>query len=202
MTWAIKEKNYSQRRACRLVGLQPQTYRMPRQGRTIERCEAGCGVRFQRRRFGYRRLGLLLARQGIRINHKKLYRLYKEERLPCASAVAANALWARGADVDPAGSEPALVARLRDGYARQRPALPHPDAGRRLHPGMPGLVVDTSLTALRVVRELGRIIEIRSCPRMIVSDNGTEFTSNLYSPAGRNGIEWHYIAPGNRQNVR
>jgi putative transposase len=35
----------------------------------------------QRRRFGYRRLRLLLARQGIRINRKKLYRLYKEERL-------------------------------------------------------------------------------------------------------------------------
>lgn len=35
----------------------------------------------QRRRFGYRRLGLLLARQGVQINHKKLYRLYKEERL-------------------------------------------------------------------------------------------------------------------------
>jgi HTH-like domain len=35
----------------------------------------------QRRRFGYRRLGLLLARQGVRINRKKLYRLYKEERL-------------------------------------------------------------------------------------------------------------------------
>ena len=35
----------------------------------------------QRRRFGYRRLGLLLARQGIKLNHKKLYRLYREERL-------------------------------------------------------------------------------------------------------------------------
>ena len=35
----------------------------------------------QRRRFGYRRLGLLLVRQGIKINHKKLYRLYREERL-------------------------------------------------------------------------------------------------------------------------
>jgi putative transposase len=35
----------------------------------------------QRRRFGYRHLGLMLARQGIKINHKKLYRLYREERL-------------------------------------------------------------------------------------------------------------------------
>ena len=41
-----------------------------------------------------------------------------------------------------------------------------------------GLVVDTSLTGLRVVRELDRIADLRSYPRMIVSDNGTELTSN------------------------
>ena len=35
----------------------------------------------ERRRFGYRRLHILLRREGIEVNHKKLYRLYKEERL-------------------------------------------------------------------------------------------------------------------------
>ena len=40
----------------------------------------------QRRRFGYRRLGLMLERQGIKLNRKKLYRLYKEERLMGAQA--------------------------------------------------------------------------------------------------------------------
>lgn len=45
-----------------------------------------------------------------------------------------------------------------------------------------GLVADTSLTALHVVRELGHIIESRGCPRMIVSDNGTEFTSTSSWP--------------------
>jgi putative transposase len=60
-----------------------------------------------------------------------------------------------------------------------------------------GLVVDTSLTALRAVRELGQIIESRGCPRMIVSDNGTEFTSNAILAWQEGfGIEWHYIAPG------
>jgi putative transposase len=59
------------------------------------------------------------------------------------------------------------------------------------------LVVDTSLTALRVVRELGQIIESRGCPRMIVSDNGTEFTSNaILAWQEEREIEWHYIAPG------
>ena len=82
MTWAISEKGYSQRRACRLVGLQPKTYRYastrPDDGALRTRLKE---LASQRRRFGYRRLGLLLARQGVRINHKKLYRLYKEERL-------------------------------------------------------------------------------------------------------------------------
>ncbi len=60
-----------------------------------------------------------------------------------------------------------------------------------------GLVVDTSLTALRVLRELDYVIEVRGCPRMIVSDNGTEFTSNaILAWQQQLGIEWHYIAPG------
>jgi putative transposase len=60
-----------------------------------------------------------------------------------------------------------------------------------------GLVADTSLTAPRVIRELNRIVEGRSCPRMIVSDNGTEFTSNaILARQEEHGVERHYIAPG------
>src|SRR6266446_10680120 len=60
-----------------------------------------------------------------------------------------------------------------------------------------GLVVDTSLTGLRVVRELDRIAELRSYPCMIVSDNGTELTSNaILAWQQQHGVEWHYIAPG------
>jgi putative transposase len=60
-----------------------------------------------------------------------------------------------------------------------------------------GLVVDTSLTGLRVARELDRIAELRSYPCMIVSDNGTELTSNaILAWQQQRGVEWHYIAPG------
>jgi putative transposase len=60
-----------------------------------------------------------------------------------------------------------------------------------------GLVVDTSLTGLRVVRELDCIVELRGRPQMIVSDNGTELTSNaILSWQQEHDIEWHYIAPG------
>ena len=82
MTWAVSEKSYSQRRACDLVGLQPKTYRYASTRSDDEALRTKLReLASQRRRFGYRRLGLLLARQGVRINHKKLFRLYREERL-------------------------------------------------------------------------------------------------------------------------
>src|ERR1700683_920322 len=61
-----------------------------------------------------------------------------------------------------------------------------------------GLVVDTSLTGLRVGRELDPIAELRGYPGMIVSDNGTELTSNaiLTWQQQQRGVEWHYIATG------
>ena len=59
------------------------------------------------------------------------------------------------------------------------------------------LVADTSLSGLRVARELEVLIARRGKPAMIVSDNGTEFTSNaILSFADRMRIDWHYIAPG------
>ena len=58
-------------------------------------------------------------------------------------------------------------------------------------------VVDTSISGRPVVRELTDLIARRGASRMIVSDNGTELTSNaVLAWCGDVGIEWHYIAPG------
>ena len=82
MTWAIGNKGYSQRRACGLVGLHPKTYRYASKRSGDEELRKRLReLASQRRRFGCRRLGLMLERQGIKLNRKKLYRLYKEERL-------------------------------------------------------------------------------------------------------------------------
>ena len=82
MSWAIKDRHYSQRRACGLVGLAPKTYRYvskrPDDSWLRQRLKE---LASQRRRFGYRRLHLMLRREGIMLNWKKLYRLYREERL-------------------------------------------------------------------------------------------------------------------------
>jgi putative transposase len=76
VTWAIEEKDYSQRRACHLVGMAPKTYRYV--SRRADDGEVRVRLRAlanERRRFGYRRLHILLAREGHRLNHKKLFRL-------------------------------------------------------------------------------------------------------------------------------
>ena len=76
MTWAIDQKGYSQRRACKLVGLQPKTYRYASTRPDDSALRAKLReLASQRRRFGYRRLGRMLERQGIKLNAKKLYRL-------------------------------------------------------------------------------------------------------------------------------
>jgi putative transposase len=199
VTWAVREKGYSQRRACGLVGLHPKTYRYA----STRPDDSALRIKLkelasQRRRFGYRRLGLLLARQGIRLNHKKLYRLYKEERLtvrkcggrkralgtraPMAVPQDQNLRWSLDFVMDTMVSGLRFrILTLVDDFTRE----------------CLGLVADTSLTGPRVVRELDRIVETRGRPRMIVSDNGTEFTSNtILAWQQEHDVEWHYIAPG------
>ena len=82
MSWAITEKSYSQRRACALIGMSPKTYRYEARRSDDAALRARLkALAAERRRFGYRRLKLLLEREGIVVNHKKLYRLYREEGL-------------------------------------------------------------------------------------------------------------------------
>jgi len=58
-------------------------------------------------------------------------------------------------------------------------------------------VVDTSIGGARVARELDRIAELRGYPCMVVSDNGTELTSNaILKRQEDRQVGWHYIAPG------
>ena len=115
MDWAINERGHSQRRACSLVGMDPRVDRYrstrpdDRQLRRRLRELAG-----ERRRFGYRRLHIMLAREGVAVNRKKLYRLYKEERLVVRKRGGRKrALGHPGANDHPARGEPALVGGLR-----------------------------------------------------------------------------------------
>ena len=82
MAWAIEEKCYSQRRACGLIGLDPKTYRYasrrPDDAAVRTRLKE---LALERRRFGYRRLFVLLRREGEPSGINRIHRLYREEGL-------------------------------------------------------------------------------------------------------------------------
>lgn len=79
---AREHHGLSERRACKLVGVSRRVIRYrssrPDDGPLRQRLRE---LAAERRRFGYRRLGYLLAREGMRPNHKKLLRIYREENL-------------------------------------------------------------------------------------------------------------------------
>jgi putative transposase len=75
VTWAIEEKSYRQRRACGLVGMHPRTYRYASTRPDDSAVRAKLKeLASQRRRFGYRRLWLMLRRQGIKASSTELSR--------------------------------------------------------------------------------------------------------------------------------
>jgi putative transposase len=154
-----------------------------------------------RRRFGYRRLHILLRHEGLTVNHKKLRRIYAEERLQVRRCGGRKrALGARAPLALPQGpnqrwSMDFLHDQFSDGRRFRILAIVDDFTRECL-----ALVADTSLSGLRVARELDAIIAERGKPAACVSDNGTELTSTAILRWSRDsGIEWHYIAPGKPQ---
>jgi putative transposase len=189
----------SQRRACQVIGADRTSMRY----RSVRPDDAALRARLRelaavRRRFGYRRLWLLLRREGVRVNRKKLRRLYREERLqvrrrdgrkralgtraPMTMPLGPNQRWTLDFVSDTlADSRRFRMLAVVDDFTRECLTL----------------VADTSLSGVRVGRELDVVIARRGRPQTIVSDNGTEFTSMaILRWSQEAGIDWHYIAPG------
>jgi putative transposase len=153
----------------------------------------------ERRRFGYRRLGYLLARERITPNHKKLLRIYREEglkvrrrsgrkralgtRAPMAVPQVPNQRWSLDfvSDAFVCGRRFRILCVIDD-FSRECVAL----------------VADTSLSGARVGRELDiAIMERMAKPITVVSDNGTELTSTAILKWSKDRkVDWHYTAPG------
>ena len=145
----------------------------------------------QRRRFGYRRLHLLLKREGAEINWKTLYRLYREERLTARKrggrkrALGTRAPMAIPQDPNQRWSLDFVCDALVDG-CRFRILCVIDDFSRECL----ATVVDNSIAGERVARELDAIAERRGYPLMVASDNGTELTSNaMLEWQQENGVE-------------
>lgn len=196
---ACQMHGLSQRRACNVLGVDRTSvrYRSIRPDDQFLR-DAMKAVAAERRRFGYRRIHVMLQRQGIEMNLKKLRRLYREEKLqvrkrggrkralgtrrPIGVPNGANERWSLDfvSDAFTDGRRFRVLAVVDD-YTRECLTL----------------VADTSLSGLRVARELDALIVRRGRPSMIVSDNGSELTSMaILKWCQDTGIEWHYIAPG------
>lgn len=196
---AMKGHPISQRRACALIGVDPKTVRRERPPDNPEiRLEMN-KIAERRRRFGYRRIGVLLERVGMVMNEKKLYRIYREEGLSVRRRrgrkrargsrtpmpMQPNHRWSLDFLSDTFGAcRKFRILAVNDDFCRENLAL----------------TADTSISGARVARELDALLRIYGRPSCIVSDNGTEFTSKaILKWANENGVEWHYIDPGKPQ---
>ena len=189
----------SERRACRVTGVDRSSVRYrstrPDDGDLRKRLRELAG---ERRRFGYRRLHVLLRREGVAVNRKRVQRLYREEKLqvrrrgghkramgvraPLTVPDRPNARWSLDFVHD----------QMTDGR-RFRILAVVDDCTRECL----ALVPDTSISGQRVARELEAIVARRSLPTAIVSDNGTELTSNaILAWSDERSVAWEYIQPG------
>ncbi|GAD57711.1 mobile element protein [Limimaricola cinnabarinus LL-001] len=156
---AMRDHKISQRRACQLVGVDPKTVRRPRPPDCPEIRKEMQEIAGKRRRFGYRRIGILLERKGMIMNHKKLYRLYREEglavkrrrgrkrargtRTPMPEAAHPNARWSLDFLSDSFGaSRKFRILAVIDDCCRENLCL----------------IADTSISGARVARELDALV--------------------------------------------
>ncbi len=196
MSYVAVEYQVSERHACRLVGLGRSTYRY--RARKAER-DSALRVRLKelaakRMRFGYRRLTAMLVREGIVVNHKRVYRMYREEGLAMRIRQRRRIRWA--------GAVSSMVARKPN----ERWSIDCVSTGRVIRMltvvddctrECPAIEVDTSLGGLRVRRVLDRIAEKRGLPEAIVLDNGPEFRGRaLAAWSEQRGVRLEFIQPG------
>ena len=196
---ALQDLGLSQRAACRITGCARSVaqYRIRRidDPRVVERLKA---IAAERRRFGYRRLGLMLRREGIVANHKRVHRIYRELALQLRPRRKRGVRYVRGNDVpivtmpNERWSIDFVHDRLSTGRAF-RVLTVVDDFSRECI----ALEVDFSFSGERVARIFDRVALSRTLPATIKSDNGSEFTSGkLLKWSGETGVELHFIEPG------
>ena len=194
------ETAISQRRACRLVGLSHSVlcYTSAKQEEEAALKARLIELANERRRFGYRRLHALLRREGCKVNHKRIFRLYREaglavrkrkrrkglavEREPLCLPQAPNQVWSMDFVFDALANGRRLkTLTIVDDYTRESLDIP----------------VAHSLCGHRVVRTLDTIARFRGYPAAIRTDQGPEFTGKALDQwAYKHRVDLKLIQPG------
>jgi putative transposase len=195
--WLGEQYGASQRRVCGLMAIAVSSYRYCTRRSDESLRERLVRLAREKPRYGYRRLQVLVEREGERVNHKRLWRVYREAGLclkrkkrrhcvrvgsPRTALTGANQEWALdfAHDVIEAGRN-IRVLSVVDAFTRECLALE----------------VDTGFASRRVTRVLDQIIVRRGLPQAIRCDNGPEFTSRHFLAwAVEWKIELRHIQPG------
>ena len=196
----LQTRGTSLRRACRVIGLSTATWRYERR---MTRTNAAVLARLQahaavRARFGYRRLHILLEREGLIVNHKRIHRLYRAaglqvrrrrrkrltraDRVPLPLPTQPRERWSMDFTADTlADGRTFRTLNIVDDFTRECLAIE----------------VDRSLPGLRVARVLDRLAASTGLPQNIVVDNGPEFAGRtLDAWAYGRGVTLRFIRPG------
>jgi putative transposase len=197
VAFAIEQFPITERRACKLMGLDRSSYRYePRSDHNQELRQELVSLARQKPRYGYRRLHALLTRRGFPVSAQRVYRLYRIEglmvrrlkrkrlaRVPVAShVIRSNQEWALDFVADALATGRGIRAlTVVDAFTRENLSLE----------------VDTSLSSRRVTRALEEVIERRGMPEAIRCDNGPELTSRHFlSWCEERKIQLIHIQPG------
>jgi putative transposase len=195
--WLYAHYLVSQRRVCELMEMAESSYRYQSRRDDEELRRRLVELAREKPRFGYRRLHVLMRRNGEQVNHKRVYRVYREagllvrrkarKRLVREGVVkpvltAANQEWALDFVHDAMASGRAMrVLSVMDAFTRECLTLE----------------VDTSFASRRVTRALEQIVVERGVPKAIRCDNGPELTSRHFLAwCIERKIELVHIQPG------
>ena len=193
----IKTRRISERRGCRLVSMNRKSCRYRKRQRTdnalIKRMRE---LAVEHPRFGYRRIHALLGREGFKVNLKRIYRLWKQQKLSLPKrrprkarakttvgivpkAEKANQVWTYDFVFDQSLSGKSLkMLTLIDEFTRECLAVE----------------VGVSIKSERVRRILQRVCLNKGQPEMIRSDNGSEFIGKAVNDwLAENGIKPVFI---------
>lgn len=188
----------SERRACGLIGIRRSVLRYRPRERSDDAVRARLrDLAAEHRRYGYLRLHVLLRKEGLVVNRKRTYRLYRDEglsvrrrgrrragreRLPLLPATGRNERWSMDFVSDSLWNGRRFRALLMvDDHSKECPTI----------------LADFSIPGLRIANLLDRLAARHGLPGEIVSDNGPEFTSRaMFEWSQRTGVRLRFIQPG------